>query len=186
MNSDRRDLDCSPEEVKQPNAQSDVTRTLLTKRESLRGQLKELDATIARVQQEYSAKLEQLQAQKRPLEEALQHVDALLRFEGYFVGNNRPNERENLAVMPNTKTSVTDAAFDLLSALHKPLHYKYLASMLQERNIYIPGKDPAATLLSRISRDSRFKRTKKRGVYALSTWRIRSSKSKRTRKAKRH
>ena len=49
----------------------------------------------------------------------------------------------------------------------RQIHYRDLAKIIQAKNIVIPGKDAAATLLTRISRDRRFKRTKKRGIYAL-------------------
>ncbi len=157
--------------------QTDVKEALLGKRAQLTGELKELDAIISEVQREYSLRLEQLLAQKKPLEDALYHVEALLRFEG-------PSIKDGLRVGHGiatpaaiARTSVTDAVSSLLEELHQPMHYKDIAAKLQERNTYIPGKKPAATLLSRMSRDNRFKRTKKRGTYALSTWRVRSAES---------
>jgi hypothetical protein len=75
---------------------------------------------------------------------------------------------------------VTDAVLNLLEERRQPMHYKEIAAKLQEGNTYIPGKNPAATLLSRMNRDSRFKRTKKRGTYTLSTWQVRSADSTNT------
>jgi hypothetical protein len=160
-----------------PEVQIDVKEALLGKRAKLTGELRELDAIISEVQREYSLRLEQLLAQKKPLEDALYHVEALLRFEGQ-----PPKKTPGIGHVSTTpaaiaRTSVTDAVLSLLEELHQPMHYKDIAAKLQERNTYIPGKNPAATLLSRMSRDNRFKRTKKRGMYALSTWRVRSAES---------
>jgi len=140
--------------------------------------LRELDTNISTLQQEYSGRLEQLRAKKKPLEEAIQHLVALLHFEGYHVDNVKGSNDDDIEILSVEKTSVADSAFSLLEELHQPLHYKEIASRLQERNIHIPGKNPAATLLSRINRDKRFRRSKNRGVYALSTWRMRRTKAK--------
>jgi hypothetical protein len=145
---------------------TDMKAALLEKQADLTRGLKELDAVISRLREEYSLRLEQLQAQKKPLEDTLGHVEALLRLEGC----------QDSATPPIIDSaSITDAAVNLLEEMHQPLHYKDMAAILQGRNIYIPGVHPAATLLSRMSRDKRFKRTRKRGTYALSTWRVRST-----------
>jgi len=164
--------------------ETNIKDSLLAKREALLNELRELDTTASFVQQEYSAKLQELQTKRKPLEEVLYHIEALLRFEGYNVNSRQlANGDGNGADLP-PETSITNAAFSLLEELHQPLHYKEIADKLQERNVYIPGKNPAATLLSRISRDSRFKRAMKRGVYALSTWRMPSTKRRRTKSRK--
>jgi len=157
----------------------DVKQALLMRHESLGKELQELDSVISRLQEEYTSKLEELKTKKKPLEEALHHVEALLHFEGCYLDSNAAGTMINTTVSPDIKSSATDAAFQLLTEIHQPLHYKEIALKLQERNLYIPGKDPAATLLSRINRDSRFKRAKKRGTYALSSWRLRDTKKKR-------
>jgi hypothetical protein len=161
-----------------------MKEALLTKRETLLDELKELDATIALVRQEYSAKLGELQVRKKPLEEALDHIEALLQFEGYCVNASQPNDNATGGAGVVAETSIVDATFGLLEELHQPLHYKDMAVKLQERNVYIPGKDPAATLLSRINRDNRFKRAAKRGVYGLSTWRMRNVRPRRAKRRK--
>ena len=158
---------------------TDLKEALLYKLAELTRQLKELDANISGLQKDYFSRLEQLQAQKRPLEDALHHVQGLLRFEGHYE-KNAPNVVEDGATFAKVVgASVTDAAFNLLNELQQPMHYKDIAAKLQETNTYVPGKDPAATLLTRMTRDHRFKRTKKRGVYILSTWRVSNSKSAR-------
>lgn len=157
---------------------TDLREALLDKLVDLTGEMKGLDADISALQKDYYSRLEQLQAQKRPLEDALHHVQALLRFEGRYA-KSVPNIVEGAALARVAGASVTDVAFDLLNELRQPMHYKDIAAKLQETNTYVPGKDPAATLLTRITRDNRFKRTRKRGVYILSTWRASSSKSAR-------
>ena len=155
-----------------------IKDTLLLRRESFIAALKELDTSISRVQEEYSTKLDQLQVKKKQLGEALHHIEALLRFEGHYVNDSQYADNKSNEGGIAVGTSVTDAAFLLLEEVHQPLHYKEIAAKLLDRSVFIPGKNPEATLLSRINRDSRFKRAKKRGVYALSAWRIRSAKPK--------
>jgi len=111
---------------------------------------------------------------------SLKNVKALLHFEGYHIDND--NDGSYTLTSLDT-VSVADYVFSLLEELHKPMHYKEITSKLQERNIHVPGKNLAATLLSRINRDKRFKRGKNRGEYILSTWRMRKTRVK-TRKRK--
>ena len=171
------------EKVTQGLPEPDVKQALMVRRQSLAKEIEGLTEVISQTQAEYAANIEKLQTKKRTLEGALQHVVALLRFEGYV---SETNPSDNLNGANNAEpVSLTDAAHKLLTELHEPLHYKEITLKLQEKEIHIPGKDPAATLLSRINRDGRFKRTKRRGVYALSTWRIRETKSKRPSKSRR-
>lgn len=163
--------------VAEPKSQN-MKDALLMKREALLSELKELDIRTSSLQQEYSVKLDELQTKKKPLEEALHHIEALLRYEGYHVNSVQPNKDAVTGTGGGSEISITDAAFGLLQELHQSLHYKDIALKLQERNVYIPGRNPAATLLSRITRDRRFKRAKGRGVYGLSTWRMRATKRK--------
>jgi hypothetical protein len=158
-----------------PKVQTDVKEALFLKRAELTRELKELDAIISSLQQEYTLRLERLLVQKKPLEDALYHVEALLRFEAPSIEDSTVIGHVSTTPTSIARTSVTDAVLNLLEELHQPMHYKDIAAKLQERNTYIPGKNPSATLLSRMSRDNRFKRTKKRGMYALSTWRARSA-----------
>ena len=153
-------------------SQPDVRWALLWRRAELTRELKELDDVIHDLQIEYSRRLEELRAEKKPLEDALHNVDALLRYEGHHI---RPlptaGDRSAPPVVPvKASRTTTDMAVDLLEERNEPMHYRDMAAVLQGEGVYIPGKDPAATLLSRMSRDSRFKRTKRRGVYALSKW----------------
>ncbi len=175
------DIQCEEQLTTKP-AEPDVKQALMARRESLTKDLASLAETISQTQAEYTANLEKLQNKKRTLEEALQHVTALLRFEGCVPETHHSdNLREANGAEP---VSLTDAAYELLVGLHEPLHYKEITLKLQEKDIHVPGKDAAATLLSRISRDGRFKRTKRRGVYALSNWRIRETKRQKISKSR--
>lgn len=166
------------------NPNTKVKEALSMKREILMDELKKIDSAIAQLQAEFSKKLDKLQAQRKPSEEALHHVDALLRLEGHILNSNQKKTNEPNASSVVGTAHITDAAYNLLEEIHKPMHYKEIVTKLQEGGIYIPGKNPAATLLSRMIRDDRFKRIKKRGTYALSTWRIRAAKSKRRKRVK--
>ncbi|MBI4304595.1 MAG: hypothetical protein HY665_09710 [Chloroflexi bacterium] len=164
-------------------AEPDVKQALMARRESLTKDLASMAETISQTQAEYAANLEKLQNKKRTMEEALQHVTALLRFEGCVP---EIHQSDNLHEANDTEpVSLTDAAYELMTGLHEPLHYKEITLKLQEKDIHVPGKDAAATLLSRISRDGRFKRTKRRGVYALSTWRMGETKRQKASKSRR-
>ena len=178
INSDKKDHPAPVQETTEPKVEVDMKEVLLSRRNDLAGKLKGIDVDISHVHEEYSKKLEQLQIQKRPLEEALHHIEALLQLEGYLSTSSQNADKGSDTVSVARTAPVVDAAFALLQELHSPMHYKAIATKLQERNIYIPGKNPAATLLSKMSRDSRFKRGRKRGTYALSTWRARATKPK--------
>ena len=65
----------------------DIKQALQIKRESLAKQLNELNSASSSIQEEYTRKLEELQSQKKPIEDALQHIEALLRFEGQYINN---------------------------------------------------------------------------------------------------
>lgn len=166
--------------------EKDVAQTLLAKRDGLMRKLLDIDILSAKVHEEYSNKLNELQLQRKPLEEALFHIEALLRLDGHEIDNRGTENAFRSGMIVASSTSVIDAAYDLLKQTHQPMHYQEITKKLQDSNVHIPGKNPSATLLSRISRDKRFKRTEKRGVYALAIWRIKkkSAKSKRKRKAR--
>ena len=163
-------------------AHNQVSEALLLKKDLIMVELKKIDLAIAELQEEFSRKIEALQSKRKPQEEALHHIEALLKLEGFALNSNQNMAGENKTDYMTVTAKITDAAYDLLTEVHKPLHYKDIFNKLQERGLYIPGRNPAATLLSRMSRDNRFKRTIKRGTYALSSWRVRSVKSKRKRK----
>ena len=59
-----------------------------------------------------------------------------------------------------------DIAAEVLTE-HGPLHYRELWAQVERRGGVITSSNPAAVLLTRISRDERFAKAKKRGVYKL-------------------
>jgi len=61
------------------------------------------------------------------------------------------------------------ATAEILATKAEPIHYRDLAEILASKGVYVPGRDPAANLLSHMSRDSRFRRFE-RGTYGLQHW----------------
>lgn len=58
---------------------------------------------------------------------------------------------------PSLSESV-EATVSLLRQHGKPLHYREIYTIVVNMGVHVPGKDPAATLLSRFSRDPRIER----------------------------
>jgi len=166
------------------NAPIQITDVLLAKRQALLEELQNIDLAISKLKEEVSQKIEELEKNKKLPEEGLQHIDALLKLEGIALNNLRNNSVTHGALALNDGSSITNAVFNILEKMHRPMHYKELTKKIQKKGIRIPGKNPSATLLSRINRDERFKRTEKRGTYALATWRVRTGKVKRRKRNK--
>lgn len=168
------------------DSNNDLKPGLLRKRKVILEELRSLEDDIQNKKNEYEAWMKEIQRKKKPLEEALLHIEALIGIEdGVSVAEGEEGIIDNKDVEATTTISPTDAAFNLLKKLHKPMHYRDIASALHKRNVYIPGSNPPATLLTRLSRDNRFKRTTKRGIYILSTWRIKGVRTKPTKKKRR-
>jgi hypothetical protein len=153
-----------------------LEQALKFKRDSLTEQIRTLDSSIAEIQAEFATKLEELHSNKKTAEEALSHIQALLKIETKSIepGTGFPPK-------VNDNISITDSVFSLLQESHQPMHYKDMANTLKARGLQVSGIDPAATLLSRISRDERFKRVK-RGTYGLKGWRKPKTHKRTTRK----
>lgn len=166
------------------NTQMQIRDVLLAKRRALLEELQNIDLAISKLKEEVSNKIEELEKSKKFPEEGLQHIDALLRLEGIVLNDIRNNSVTHSAFALNDGSSITNAVFNLLEKMHKPIHYKELTKKIQRKGIIIPGKNPSATLLSRINRDERFKRIAKRGTYALATWRVRAGKVRRRKRNK--
>ena len=158
------------------SAQSEtLTEVLLGKRRDLARALGEIEAEVIEVQTELSKKIDDAWIRRQSIEEALGHVEALLRIEGWV--ETGEEDVRCPQVLNGNRKAPADAALDLLSTLGKPLHYRLMAQQLSDSGVYLAGKDPAATLLSKMSRDDRFKRAPERGVYGLATWRMQKSSS---------
>ncbi len=151
----------------------ELLRVLLNKRSQFISELDEHDTELVSLQKEYSEKLARLKDEQRTLQDGLQHVEALLRLEGW--GGQR---EDALRVTSSEAKPYVDYAYELLEAVAQPMHYKTLYDKLIGQGVSIPGKDGAATLLTKLGRDGRFKRIHKRGTYALSFWRISAAKRK--------
>jgi hypothetical protein len=160
-----------------PDGGGEIVEVLLKKRAQLLTELRQYDASMSKLQKEYSARLNQIRETHRPVQDALDHVEALLQLEGWE--KPRSLDAGGAAKRENSDAiSCIDAAYKLLENVGQPLHYRTICGRLKEQGVYIPGKDAAATLLAKMSRDGRFKRIRKRGTYALSFWRISAAKSR--------
>lgn len=149
----------------------DLKDPLLIKRNQLQEELEILDQSIRCLKERYDSDINDLIAQRKKVEGTIFHIDALLD----LTSNQNPQSNKTSVKVPE-EVSINEAAFIILNDQHKPIHYKELTRLIQERKISIPGKDASATLLSRITRDKRFKRGEHRGYYALSSWRLRRTK----------
>ena len=177
------------EQVSSPVQSADLMKALLAKRDELVGTLREIDGEILQIQTEMAQRLEGARDKRAPIERALTHLEALLRIEGWTESDSK-NVKQSTIISSDGKRAA-DAAHSLLTTMGSPLHYRDLAGQIVESGIYIGGKDPAATLLSKISRDNRFQRAAERGVYGLAIWPMpkrtngkRKSKTKRSRNSR--
>ena len=143
-----------------------VIDTLLGKRKHLIDSIKDVDVRIQEVQKDALLKLEELKNKRRPMEEALFHLEAFLRAEGWL------NKAKDGSMTEISNSIPIEAARDILDKIGKPTHYRELTTKVLEAGVFMPGQDPSATLLSKISRDSRFKRFG-RGLYGLVSWNLR-------------
>lgn len=166
--------------VEEPIAESQtlVVEALLIKRKQLLQAIGRVDSEVKETQQELGRKLEELKSRRQPLEEALFHLEAFLKIEGWVRSRNEDNSLV-AQVLASSKVPI-EAARDVLEKLGKPTHYRELTTKVLARGIFLSGQDPAATLLSKMSRDSRFKRYG-RGLYGLTSWNLRRTSKKRKR-----
>jgi hypothetical protein len=160
---------------------NDIVKLLTKKRNDLISQLSTYNKEAEQLRNEYTIKLAALKGKQLPVQNALQHVEALLKIEGHDISKNEINSVSRKS--DRTNITFIDMAFEILKRANEPLHFKVIYENIEKNGIHVPGKDGAATLLAKMSRDSRFKRTKKRGTYALSIWRIAKAKA-RNRKSK--
>ena len=155
---------------------SALKKMLLGRRREHIGALEEIDSEIAELQRKLSEKIDDARRRRQPIEEALSHLDALLQIEGWAEA--QEDGLHHSGFLGSNGKAPIEAAYDLLTTLGKPLHYRELALRISESGVHLGGKDPAATLLSRMSRDDRFRRGPERGLYGLASWRMRKSSSR--------
>jgi hypothetical protein len=101
-------------------------------------------------------------------ESQLRNIDDLLAIEHTGAGST-PTPTKG-PVVPARSSRFVDAAYELLERDHEPMHYRALAQVLGDGGVYVPGQDPAANLLAHMSRDPRFGRAGRRGMYGLAEW----------------
>ena len=140
--------------------------------QSLHWRLNDLKSEIAELQiriQDIFLVLEQ----KR---EQAQHIMKLLATEGVEIDDPE---------LASLTMAISDIVNKYLSSQgnKSPVHYNNITQALMSKGILIPGKNPAANLLSHISRDQRFVRTSP-GTYGLKEWGISEMKTPSKRKTK--
>ena len=155
---------------------NEVVVILTKKRENLVSQINNFNKEIEQLRNEYNKNLAVLKEKQHPLQNALQHIEALLEIEGWGKNKNAVNQVSN----KNNKATVTfiDKAVEVLQEANEPLHFKVIYEKIEKSGFHVPGKDGAATFLAKMSRDGRFKRIKKRGTYALTTWKVAKAKAR--------
>lgn len=163
---------------------ANLVEALEQKRAVLLKEMETVDAEVAAIQRQLTAEVDQLRDRRQRIENYLQHIDALLGLE--TPDESTVGSSSSRHVGEARRASPADAVCELLVEMGTPVHYKELCRRLMERGVPIPGKNPAANLLAYMSRDGRFKRTTKRGVYALKEWKVKAGKSRRRTKRRRH
>ena len=124
---------------------------------------------ISQLQKIVKDSLEKIEGQQK----AAEHIVRLLEIEGVDIVNSR--------VAAFINKSYSDFAYEFLnnSDIKKPLHYRDLYNDFLSKGIPVSGKDPAANLLTHISRDERFVRVAP-GTYGLKAWGLEPVKKKAT------
>ena len=172
----------TPQEGSVSDQHEVLRKVLLDRRRDHIETLETIDAEITQLQAELSRRIEDARIRRQPIDEALNHLEALLQIEGWSEGE---EGKVHYAQVPGGNGKIPiETAYDLLSTVGKPLHYRELAQEISKSGVYLAGKDPAATLLSKMSRDARFRRAPERGNYGLASWRMRKNPTGK-RKAKR-
>jgi len=141
----------------------------------------ELKKKLSLIQEEISLLQKSVKDTLDKIEEkqkAVEHIVKLLEIEGEGLNDSTINDFIN--------KSISDFAYEHFSELEekKPLHYRDLYNGLIAKGIPISGKDPAANLLTHVSRDNRFVRVAP-GTYGLQEWGLEPLKKKTTRKRRR-
>lgn len=137
----------------------------------LRSERDKLQRDMEQLRQEIAAREEAFQAK----ETQLGHILALLNIEPEKPSQQqRPTPRKRTRSTPSTQ--LLDMAVEVLrEQKSEPMHYRDLADELMRRGAVIRGKDPAASLVARMTQDDnqraeserRFVRPVSKGFYAL-------------------
>ena len=124
--------------------------SLLSRRNEVLRDLEHVTQEVARLSEQVAVR-----------EAHLRNLEELIRMEGIVPASQQSNTTNG---RPGAR--FLDAADALLRASRRPLHYQEIAKRLQADGVFIPGKNPAANLLTRMTRDVRFKKTA-RGTYTI-------------------
>jgi hypothetical protein len=137
----------------------------------LKNKLSQIQEEITHLQKLVENSLEKIDKQQKVAE----HIIRLLEIEGVAL--------EDSKIADFINKSYSDLAFDLLATMDKrePQHYREIYKAFVSKGIPISGKDPAANLLTHISRDERFVRVAP-GTYGLKEWGLEPIKKKTTRR----
>ena len=138
--------------------------SLLSERERLQQQIKQLRQDIEAKEAEYRAK-----------EQRLGHVQALLSIEPPTVSEQPQRLRSTPSASTPSPQLLEMAEEVLRERKGEPMHYRDLADELIRRGAVIRGQDPASALVSRMTQDDsrraeedrRFIRPTSKGFYAL-------------------
>ncbi len=103
-------------------------------------------------------------------ESQLRNLDDLLTLEAGGLDGLEVQDTSQSRGAPLKSQRFTDAAVAILMEHGAPIHYQELAGALNDRGVYVPGKDPGANLIAHMLRDDRFARGPGRGMYGLSQW----------------
>jgi hypothetical protein len=138
--------------------------------EALKRRLEQLKDEIGNDRYEVRQLLEIIKGK----EEQVDHIAKLLAAEGVSLDGGELDGA--------TPISVSDMAYEVLAQQvePEPIHYRELAQLITAEGKLIPGQDPAANLVSHLSRDERFMRVA-RGTYALAEWGLEPAKKTSTR-----
>lgn len=136
--------------------------------------MNDLDRLLREEKEDAEKKLEllieeitQKQEEREKLESRLTHIRGLLG-PGQQHDSLSFSTDQLLVTSPGERLSVTDLAEAVLNERNKePMHYRNLAAEIQKHGGVLAGKDPANTLVARLSKDDRFIRPFQKGCYAL-------------------
>jgi hypothetical protein len=125
-------------------------------------------AVLRRKRETVWSELEEMRDESRHLGDRIQLKEAQLRNLDELLALEQPPTKRDASneALPGVGRSFLDAAADLLLREGSGLHYQELLTRLKQLGVHVPGRDPAANLITHLSRDPRFIRTG-RGEYGL-------------------
>jgi hypothetical protein len=146
--------------------EDEFTRLLQERCRELGSEIARLDEERAYLQAEYTRRESQLRERVERLEKELMHVHQILELRD----GARPVAPKRVSTARVEERRIEDAVYDLLASERQGLHYSEILSRVSNAGILVSGRNPGATLVSRLIRDRRFSRPEQRGVYALREW----------------